>query len=48
MYVVFTKALSVVEHTQPVKTIEITGLENVHAGSWDVKPIPDETAFGLL
>lgn len=47
---VFTKAhgFSVIEHTQPVKTIRASELENVQAGPWDVKAIPDDTAFGLL
>lgn len=47
---VFTKAHSffVTEHTQPVKTIRATGLENVQEAPWDVKAIPDNTGSGLL
>lgn len=47
MMCVFTKAhsFSVVEHTQPVKTIRATGLKKMYgAASWDAIAIPDETA----
>lgn len=47
---VFAKAhcFVVTEHTQPVKTIRATGLENVQEAPWDVKAIPDNTGSGLL
>lgn len=50
MMCVFTKAhsFSVIEHTQPVKTIRATGLDNVQAAPWDAKAIPDDTALDLL
>lgn len=47
---VFTKAhsFSVIGHTQPVKTIRATGLENAQTVPWEAKAIPNDTALSLL